>query len=277
MAVSLLLYHLRLARLSVRRDPGLSATIVAVMTVVSGIFSTGLLHYLRFYGQVPEAAPRLHHAEVGTAALAWQEAFQGTIAAPNVLAARTRVSYPNYLLLAGSHIPARETGTFRGRVLVGRPGAAAGAEWRCPHNARFVNADFFGMFGIELRAGAPWTRAEEAANEAVVVISKRLADELFPTDEALGATLLVNGLPYRIVGIGAAHAPTAPPWDPAAAGGAQDILYLPFAEHQRLVVSPEMPIHVSPRGPSTADLFASEEILHPRPKAAQPFNFMQRQ
>ena len=277
MAASLLLYHVRLARRSLRRDPGLSATIVAVMTVVSGIFSTGLLHYLRFYGPVPQASPALHHVEVGSAPRSLLDAFRGTTAAPNAIAARMRVSYPSYLLLSGSHIPARETGTFRARLLVRRPAAPPGtaeippggappldadrSPWRCPRNARFVNADFFGMFGIELGAGAPWTRAQEAANEAVVVVSRRLADDLFPAGDALGATLMVNGLPYRIVGICAAHAPTAPPWDPAAAGGAQDVLYLPFAEHHRLVISPEMPVHVSPRGPSTADLLASEEIF----------------
>jgi len=280
MALSLLLYHTRLARMSLRRDPGLSATIVAVMTVVSGIFSTGLLHYLRFYGPTPAPTPALHHVEVDTAARALLDAFQGTTAAPNAIAARMRVSYPHYLLLAASHIPARETGTFRARLLVRRPaappgavepapssppppaeGGATAAAWRCPRNARFVNADFFGMFGLELGAGAPWTRAEEAAHQAVVVISKALGDDLFPAGDALGATLLVNGVPYRIVGICAAHAPTAPPWDPAAAGGSQDVLYLPFAEHERLVVSPEMPIHVSPRGPSTAELLASEEIF----------------
>jgi len=261
MALSLLLYHVRLAGLSMRRDPGLSATIVAVMTVVAGIFSTGLLHYLRFYGPVPEPAPGLHHAEVGTAASTLPDAFHGTTAAPNAIGARMRASYPDYLLLAGSHIPARQTGTFRARVLVRRPAAAVDAEWSSPRNARFVNADFFGMFGVALGAGAPWTGAEEAAGDAVVVISKRLADELFPAGDALGATLLINGLPYRIVGICAAHAPTAPPWDPAAAGGAQDLLYLPFGAHERLVVSPEMTIHVSPHGPSRADLFASREIF----------------
>ena len=269
MALSLLLYHTRLARMGLRRDLGLSATIVAVMSVVSGMFSTGLLQYLRFYGPVPAPTPALHHVEVGAAARTLLEAFQGSTAAPNAIAARLRVSYPNYLLLAGSHIPARETGTFRARLLVRRPasemaaseGEAADASWRRPRNARFVNADFFGMFGLELGAGAPWTRAEESAGQAVVVISKRLRDELFPAGDALGATLLVNGAPYRIVGICAAHAPTAPPWDPAAAGAAQDILYLPFAEHRRLVAVPEMPIHVSPRGPSTDDLFVSEEIF----------------
>ena len=258
MAFRLLPYHVRLAVKSLRRDPGLSVTILVVMTVVAGIFCTGLLHYLRFYGRGPAVAPHLHHVEVDVSARALMDAFHGTTAAPNAIAGRMRVSYPNYRLLAGSHIPPRETGTFRSRLIVRRPEHEAGMR---PQMARFVNADFFSMFGVALRAGAPWTRKQEEAGAAVVVLSKRLAAELFPGDDAIGASLLVDGLSYRVVGICAADQPTSPAWDRAATGGRQDVLYLPFAEHLRLLASPEMPVHVSPRGPTHADLLASDEIF----------------
>lgn len=51
------------------------------------------------------------------------------------------------------------------------------------------------MFGVPLRYGRPWTAAELAANEPVVVIDAKLAEKLFGTENAVG----------RSVEIGRAH------------------------------------------------------------------------
>jgi putative ABC transport system permease protein len=279
MALRLLPYHVRLAGKSLRRDPGLSATIVIVMTVVAGIFCTALMHYLRLYGPAPASAPGLHHVEVGNLSGPLQTAFEGTMAEPSAVAARLRVSYPVYRLLSASHIPSRETATFRTRLLVRRPDLEAGArrpggappvealdgpeafEWARPHNARFVNADFFSLFGVALSDGAPFTRQQEATGAAVVVISKRLAEALFPERGAVGATLQVNGSPYRVVGVCAEDQPMKPEWDRAVAGGSQDVLYLPFAEHLRLRATPEMPVQPSFGGPRYVDQLGANEIF----------------
>ncbi len=275
MALQLFTYHARLAVKSLRRDPGLSVTIVTVMAVVAGMFFTALVHYLRFYGPLPKLAPGLHHVEVSQPAGQVLGAFAGTTAEPNAIAGRLRVSYPIYRRLSGSHIPAREAGTFRSRLLVRRggpaspDGAAAGSQVGSsatappgrPRNARFVNADFFSLFMLKLRDGAPWTHEQEAHGDAVVVLSKRLGAELFPHGDGLGASVLINEVPFRVVGICADDQPMVPEWDRASTGGPQDLLYLPFAWHIPLLALPEMPIHVSPVGTAYADLLASDEIF----------------
>jgi putative ABC transport system permease protein len=268
-------YHARLAVKSLRRDPGLSVTIVIVMAVVAGMFLTTLIHYLRVFGPSPSLPPGLHHVEVGQPAGKVLGVFVGTTSEPNAIAGRLRVSFPIYRRLAGSDIPVRQTGTFRSRLLVRRAGPVpsdeAAAEqplgsWATappgrPRNARFVNADFFSMFRLKLREGAPWTREQEARGDAVAVLSKRLAAALFPLGDGLGASLLINEVPFRVVGICAEEQPMAPEWDRASTGGPQDLLYLPFASHRPLGAFPEMPIHVSPLGPRYADLLASDEIF----------------
>ena len=275
MALQLFSYHARLAAKSLRRDPGLSVTIVIVMAVVAGMFFTALIHYLRLYGPIAALPPGLHHVEVGQPAGKVLGIFVGTTAEPNAIAGRLRVSYPIYRRLSGSHIPARESATFRSRLLVTRGGPVSSDEaaaeqpfgsWATapqgrPRNARFVNADFFSLFMVKLGQGAPWTREQEADRDAVVVLSKRLDAELFPRGDGLGASVLINEVPFRVVGICAADQPMVPEWDRAATGGPQDLLYLPFAWHLPLVALPEMPIHVSPIGPRYADLLASDEIF----------------
>lgn len=273
MALQLFSYHARLAVKSLRRDPGLSVTIVIVMAVVAGMFFTALLHYLRFNAPSPLLSPGLHHVEVGLPDGKVFSVFTGTVAEPNAIVGRLRVSYPIYRRLAGSHIPTRETATFRSRLLIRRAGAGSpdvgaaelpfGSEEPSgrPRNARFVNADFFDLFDVKLRSGAPWTRDQEANGKAVVVLSKLLASELFPKGDGLGAFVLINESPFQVVGICANEQPTVPEWDRASAGGPQDLAYLPFLTHVRLSAFPEMPIHMSTLGPRYADLLASDDIF----------------
>jgi len=267
----LLPYHLRLAARSLRRDPGLSAAIVLVMAVVAGLFCTCVMHYLRTHGPPPPVSPDLHHVEIEHTWSSVRGALEGTSAETNVLALRMRISYPTYRALAGSGIPARQTATFRARLLVQPPDAPPapvlpadvdpqGCASR-PRNARFVNADFFSLFTVPLRYGAPWTGQDEARGEPVVVLSKVLNEELFDGANSVGRTVLINGRPHRVAGVCAQEQPFVPEWDRAVTGSSQDMLYLPFPEHQRLAAYPEMPIHMAPAGPSYRDLLDSDDVL----------------
>lgn len=250
----LLPYHLRLAVRSLRRDPGLSTTIVIVLAIAAGIFCTALMHYLRTYvGAAPALPASLHQVEIIRSHEALEAAFVGTNAAPNLVAARQRVSFPMYRALAASGLPTRQTGTFRARVLAEREGSPAS----CPRNARFVHADFFGMFALPFRFGAPWTRQDDAAGAPVAVLGGPLNDQLFDGADSVGREIVVDGRPFRVVGVIDGAQPFSPEWDRSITGGPQDLLYLPFAEHERLLARPESPISDGPEGPRYADLLAS--------------------
>ena len=267
MLLRLLPYHLRLAVRSLRRDPGLSAAIVLVMATVAGLFCVCVMHFLRTHGPPAPASPDLHQVEILRTWSAGQEVLDGTIGETSALAMRTRISYPTYRTLAGSGVPARETATFRASLLVqpARPVAAAAPDPRpCrpgPRNARFVNADFFSLFAVSLRHGAGWSRDEEARGEPVVVLSRKANDELFDGANSVDRTVLVNGRPHRVVGVCAHDQPFVPEWDRALTGDAQDYLYVPFPEHQRLAARPELPIYRGPVGPSYGGLLRSNDVL----------------
>jgi putative ABC transport system permease protein len=257
----LLPYQLRLAVRSLRRDPGLSATIVVVLAVAAGIFAAALMHYLRIYGASGHASPSLHQVEVKVPATSLTRAFSGSTGEPNVLAGRMRVSYPNYQRLAASGIPARQTACFRSRVYV-QPDGVGTADFRPrPVNVRFVDADFFGMFGADLRWGAVFSREDEAAGAPVVVIAKDLNRRLFGGTDSVGRTLRVDGRPFRIVGVLAEDQPFAPEWDRVVTGSPQDLLYLPFPEHVRLRARPEAPVQQAPSGTRYAELLASSTVF----------------
>jgi putative ABC transport system permease protein len=251
--VTLLLpYHARLALRSLRRDPGLSATIVVVLALAGGIFSMAVMHWVRAFERAGDMPASLHQVEIIQGHDTLSVAFDGTNAAPNVIAARSRVSYPMYRALASSGLPARQTATFRARVLVG------GAEPSCPRNARFAHGDFFSMFGLRFRHGGAWTHADDADDTGVVVLSKLLNDQLFDGDYSVGRAVLVDGRPHRVVGVLARDQPFSPEWDRIYTGGPQDVVYLPFGEHERLRARPEAPLATTPEGPTYADLLASD-------------------
>jgi len=261
-------YHTRLAWRSLRRDPGLSATIVIVLAVAACIFSTALIHWLRLYGPRPALSPGLHQVEISVDDRTLLLAFIGSQASPSKLATHTRVSYPNYQLLAASGIPARQMATFRARLWIaadaGQAAAAcdgAASDMQRSHNARFVDRAFFTMFAPRLRWGSPWTPEDEVAGRPRVVLSRRMNDVLFDGGNSAGKIVRVDGRPYVVTGVLAEDPPVNAEWDPAAAGVGQDAIYLPFAEHQRLQAWPETPYYITPFGPHHQDLLKSDAVF----------------
>jgi putative ABC transport system permease protein len=265
--VRLIPYHTRLAWRSLRRDPGLSATIVIVLSVAACIFSTAIIHWLRLYGPRPALSPGLHQVEIGVDDRTLLLAFVGSMAAPSKLAPHTRVSYPNYQLLAASGIPARQMATFRSRLWIAAEGGEATAacdgasELQRSHNARFVDAAFFTMFAPRLRWGSPWSPEDEAAGRPRAVLSRHMNDVLFDGADSAGKTVRVDGRRYIVTGVLAEDPPVNAEWDPSAAGGGQDAIYLPFADHLRLQAWPETPYYVTPFGPHHEDLLKSDAVF----------------
>jgi putative ABC transport system permease protein len=257
----LLPYHLRLAVRSLRRDPGLSTTIVIVLAIAAGIFCTALMHYLRNYTADEDLPASLHHVEIVAQHEALAAAFEGSNAAPNIVAARERVSFPMVRLLAASGLPARQTATFRARVLVSGSSATSAPDGAPrPRNARFAHADFFPMFGLGFRFGDAWTRQDDAGAAPVVVLGPMLNDALFDGANSVGREVRVDDQPFRVVGVLASDPPFSPEWDRAVTGGPQDQLYLPWGEHARLLARPEAAITTAPEGPRYADLLASDTV-----------------
>jgi putative ABC transport system permease protein len=168
---------------------------------------------------------------------------------------RTRVSPVEYDVLSKSGIPSRQTATYRTELLLATPGGAP----RLVH-ARFAGADFFPMFQRAVDPGRPYTRDEEARGEAVVVLGRRLAAALFGKD-AVGRTVLIEGRPFRVVGVAARDQPYRADWDVATMGMPQDALYLPWDWGRRLVARPETPLFQEPFGPTFADLMRSSTVF----------------
>lgn len=62
-------------------------------------------------------------------------------------------------------------------------------------------------FGIPLRHGRPWTMAEQAAHDPVIVIDTKLAEKLFGKANAVGRSVTFGSRQFRVIAVTA-------PWKP---------------------------------------------------------------
>ncbi len=227
---SSLKYQLRLAIVSLRRDRQLTIAVFVCLALGSGMWTMVLAHYILENPPVPALPPGLHHVELDhPRALALDPGVQR-----RGWHARTRVTFPELMLLAGSGIPTRQTATFRSALLVA-PGPSPQVPAQLTQ-VRFVNADFFPLFLRATGAGRPFSASEDAQGAAVAVVGLRFAERL---GLGVGQSLVVEGRPFQIVGLLAADQPTRPEWDIVCTGRDQDAVYVPFGWGRRFDAAPD--------------------------------------
>ncbi|MFZ0960083.1 MAG: ABC transporter permease [Terriglobia bacterium] len=69
-----------------------------------------------------------------------------------------------------------------------------------PATRRIVTEDFFQTMGISLLAGRGFKRTDAAGSKHVTVVSRSLARQLYPHDDAVGKILMEN-VPLEIIGV----------------------------------------------------------------------------
>ncbi len=68
-------------------------------------------------------------------------------------------------------------------------------------DARYTTADFFPMFEVPMLEGRAWTRDEDKARARVVVIARKLKEQLFGESSAIGRTVRLDRHDFRVIGV----------------------------------------------------------------------------
>src|SRR5262249_42007155 len=71
-------------------------------------------------------------------------------------------------------------------------------------STRLTTADFFTIFDVPFIYGSGWSRTEDDAPGAVVVLSKFMNEKIFGGGNSVGREVVLDGRPYRVVGVLAA-------------------------------------------------------------------------
>jgi putative ABC transport system permease protein len=102
-------------------------------------------------------------------------------------------------------------------------------------DARYTSADFFPMFEPPFIAGSGWTKAQDDAHDRVAVITRKLADKLYGTVQAVGKTLRMDGNDFRVVGVMEDFRPKPKFYDlNSDRYGEAEQIYLPFTTSRDL-------------------------------------------
>ena len=193
----MLLYNVRLAWKSLRRNPVLSLLIVAGIALGVGV-STAFITVYHVLAQDP--VPR----QSGVLYYVRMDSWDPTAPHPDPTGIPPKITYRDMREIMKSRIPARQTATYRAALALYPQDRKIRASLE---PVRMAFSDFFPMFDVPFRFGSGWDRAADAKPEAVVVISSELNDRLFGGANSVGRSVRLVDREFRIVGVLA-------PWRP---------------------------------------------------------------
>lgn len=90
-----------------------------------------------------------------------------------------------------------------------------------------VNTDFFRIRDWRIEQGEPFTEQDVRAATKVCVIGRTVADRLFPAGDAVGSTIRIQKLPFKVLGV------LAPKGQNAMGMDQDDLIVAPFSTVQR--------------------------------------------
>jgi putative ABC transport system permease protein len=185
-------YYLRLALRALRNSPVLTALMVLALAVGIGASMTMLtvLHVLSG-DPLPGRSAHLYYPQVDPRPLARNG--DGNPQPPGLL---TYIDAEN-LLHQGK--AARAAVMYQGADVVQPPAGSVLHPFVV--TSRLTGRDFFSMFEVPFRYGAPWSAADDAGAAHVAVISQSLDRKLFGGADSVGRMLNYGGHSFRIVGV----------------------------------------------------------------------------
>ena len=181
-------YYLNLALRSLRRNPVLTALMVLAIALGIGASMTTLtVMHLLSGDPMPGRSDQLFYAQVNP----YPNAEPGDDP-PDV------IDYRSAMDLWSAQRADRQTLVVDSPIKLQRPDAGTP-----PRMGMLLSttADFFAMFDVPFRYGAPWRSEDGQRRARVAVISAALNQQLFGGANSVGRTVRVRGQDLRIVGV----------------------------------------------------------------------------
>jgi len=143
---------------------------------------------------------------------------------------------------------------------------ANGLNWRT--NVNGVGPDYPYVKNWPLTAGAMFSEQEVKSLAKVAVIGKVVAEQLFPNEDAVGQTIRIRNLPFRVIGVLGPKGVT--PWG----SDQDDIVLVPYSSHMRRISrrTSVSSIQIQASTPEAIDKVkvAVEDLLTQRRRGREP-------
>ncbi|NNE04712.1 MAG: ABC transporter permease [Xanthomonadales bacterium] len=187
----MIFYYLKLGWLSIRRNPWLSALMVAAIAVGIGASMTTItVNYMMGSNPIPSKSDQLFYVQLDT--------WDPNTVSDDPFEPPDQVTYNDAMALMKSAPAYRQ-------VASNRSGLVLEPENRdeTPFNvdARNTFADFFPMFEVPFLYGGGWDSNADEGMERVVVLSREINERLFGGENPVGRSVRMNGMDFRVVGV----------------------------------------------------------------------------
>jgi len=199
-------YNIKLAFMSMRRNPVLTALMVAAVAVGIGVSMTTLsVYHMMSSNPIPQKSDVLFAVTLDS----WNPLRpfdeDEPERAPHQL---TFHDAERLVVLAGGK---RQTAMFESSLIIEPRGDD---ELPFEADARVTYSDFFPMFNVPFIYGSGWDKRADSAAEPVVVLTKELNERLFGGENSVGKSLTMNATRFQVVGVIDSWEPTPRFYDP---------------------------------------------------------------
>ena len=185
-------YYLALALRSLKRNPALTALMIAAIGVGIGASMTTLSVFRAMSGDpIPDKSRQLYMVQIDN----WGPDKPDEKTEDDL---EENLSYIDAMEVSNLHAAKRLTRIYSAHSKVRaenpkiKPVAAV---------VPAVDSDFFAMLSTPFKFGGPWSRSDDRQASPVVVISRKLNNQFFGGENSVGKTLSLDGNSYRIVGV----------------------------------------------------------------------------
>lgn len=184
-------YYLKLGWLSIRRNPLLSALMVAAIAVGIGASMTTItVNYTMSGDPIPHKSDQLFYVQLDS----WDPNSdpEGGFEPPD------QVTYTDAMALMNAGKAFRQVASNRSGLVLEPENPD---ERPFTVDTRNTWADFFPMFEPPFLFGSGWADSADENMERVVVLSREINEQVFGGEDSVGRSVRLNGMDFRVVGV----------------------------------------------------------------------------
>jgi putative ABC transport system permease protein len=195
----MLAYQIRLAWISLKRNPVLSLLIVLGIGLGIAVAMTFVTaRHVMAKDPLPHKSDALHYVRLDF----WNPDRPWDDDDPSL--PPNQVTWKDAMNLLASDIPVRHTAAYKAELTI-HPERREQKPFRVV--GRLCTADFFTMFEPPFRFGSGWDRRADAGPDPVVVLDHEMNLKLFGGADSVGRKVEIEDRPFEVVGVLA-------PWRP---------------------------------------------------------------
>ena len=184
-------YYLKLGWLSIRRNPFLSALMIAAIAVGIGASMTIItVNYVMSGNPIPQKSDQLFYVQLD----GWDPIDYGD----DEHEPSDQMTYLDAMALMKADKAYRQVASNRSGLVLEPQG-----EGERPFSVSTRNtwADFFPMFELPFIYGSGWDDSTDDNLEKVVVLSREINERIFGGENSVGRSVRLNGMDFQIVGV----------------------------------------------------------------------------